>query len=111
MVPRQLQQQRAMIVGTVIAIVNVALLVAVLGLYILYSRIDLQIQRLVREVMDEQGIGIRLRPTLSREDSSQRGRFFLPEFINVDYLRRKSGEGNNGAGGAPSEQMSTITFG
>jgi hypothetical protein len=87
-----------------------------LGLYCYYSRLDQQLQTLVRKLMDEKDIDMTPRAVMTRDDHSQQAIFELPEFINVMWNRASQAancQDDASAGPAPSHrsQISGITFG
>lgn len=111
------------VAGICLAVWNTLLMLATLGFYVYYVKVDGQLQHLVRCLMDETGIGASSLPhpnsrMMSRDDSSQQGIFELPEFIGIVWRRasltpsQSQYNDNTGAPGPPpSDQISNLTFG
>jgi hypothetical protein len=100
-------------VGVCLALWNMTLILGSSILYCLYAYVDLQIQQLVRQLMDETGIGApcQQNPTMHRDDSNQHAFFELPEFINILWQRasRTSSQYDvESFAPSPSDQISSI---
>jgi hypothetical protein len=110
----EMRKEMLRAIGISLAVWNVTLMLGSLSAYCFYSSVDHQIQELVRQLMDDNGIAapFHQQPMMHRDDSNQLAIFELPEFINVMWQKASSTSSQHNAESfvpPPSDHISSIT--